>query len=192
MPGRETEYTCLTPSISASTCSIGRATRFSTSFVLAPGKPTNTLAKVTSICGSSSRGVTITAKIPSSIAASASNGVRALSWKRAARPPEIPSLSFIVRHRLRLHVYTGTYRIQRDALSRRKTGEDLRAVAKGVSGTNLAQAHLTIRGNDVDPRYFASPQQCPGRHEQALGVADNESDLHEHARVQRELACRQF
>ena len=74
-PGRETELTCSTPTICASTCSAGVATICSTSATLAPGKGMSTLAMVTLICGSSSRGVTSTAKTPSKNATSASKGV---------------------------------------------------------------------------------------------------------------------
>ena len=81
MPGRETEYTCSMPGICASTCSAGAATSDSTSRTEAPGNGTKTLAIVTLICGSSSRGVTRTAKTPSSRATSASSGVSAESWK---------------------------------------------------------------------------------------------------------------
>ena len=74
-PGRETLITCSTPFICASTCSAGVAIRASTSRTPAPGQGTMTLAMVTSICGSSSRGVTITANTPSKKATSASKGV---------------------------------------------------------------------------------------------------------------------
>gem|GEM_PF-5617846 len=49
MPGRETEYTCSMPAMRESTCSAGRATRFSTSRAEAPGKGMKTLAIVTLI-----------------------------------------------------------------------------------------------------------------------------------------------
>ncbi len=75
MPGCETLLTCSTPSICESTCSAGVAISCSTSATDAPGKGTMTLAMVTSICGSSSRGVTNTANSPSSSASSASSGV---------------------------------------------------------------------------------------------------------------------
>ena len=65
-PGFEIDMTCSTPVIWPSTCSAGVATICSTSRTDAPGKGTNTLAIVTLICGSSSRGVTSTAKTPSS------------------------------------------------------------------------------------------------------------------------------
>ena len=52
-----------------------------------------TLAMVTLICGSSSRGVTSTANRPSSSATSASSGVMALAWKARATEPEKPSFS---------------------------------------------------------------------------------------------------
>ena len=92
MPGRETEYTCSMPAMRESTCSAGRATRFSTSRAEAPGKGTKTLAIVTLICGSSSRGVTSTAKRPSRKAISASSGVICERWKSAAIFPEMPML----------------------------------------------------------------------------------------------------
>ena len=60
-PGRDTDITCSTPAICASTCSAGPATICSTSRTAAPGNGISTLAIVTSICGSSSRGVTSTA-----------------------------------------------------------------------------------------------------------------------------------
>jgi hypothetical protein len=57
------------------------ATRASTSATPAPGQRTSTLAMVTLICGSSSRGVTSTANTPSSKATKASSGVRRACWK---------------------------------------------------------------------------------------------------------------
>ena len=66
------------PAICPNTCSAGLATMFCTSALLAPGKAISTLAMVTLICGSSSRGVTKTANRPSSKATSASRGVSAL------------------------------------------------------------------------------------------------------------------
>ena len=89
-PGRETDMTCSTPAICASTCSPGVATMCSTSRTEAPGNGTITLAIVTLIWGSSSRGVTSTAKMPSSSATSASKGVIWAFWNRAAIRPEIP------------------------------------------------------------------------------------------------------
>ncbi len=80
-PGRDTLITCSTPVICDSTCSAGVATMASTSFALAPGNGTITLAMVTSICGSSSRGVTNTANRPSRKATSASSGVICALWK---------------------------------------------------------------------------------------------------------------
>src|SRR5512147_2508786 len=78
------------PRICASTCSAGVATSASTSFADAPGKGTSTLAIVTLICGSSSRGVTSTAKSPRRNATSASSGVSCESWKNRAMRPEMP------------------------------------------------------------------------------------------------------
>ncbi len=92
-PGREAEYMCSTPSISERTCSADVVTSCSTSLALAPGKGTKTLAKVTSICGSSSRGVTATAKRPSRKPVRASNGVISESRNLPAMVPEIPRRS---------------------------------------------------------------------------------------------------
>jgi hypothetical protein len=64
---------------------------FCTSALLAPGNGISTLAIVTLICGSSSRGVTSTANSPSSSATRASSGVSAWPGRRAARRPETPS-----------------------------------------------------------------------------------------------------
>ena len=69
------------PAICDSTCSAGVATICSTSRTDAPGNGISTLAIVTLICGSSSRGVTSTAKMPSSSATSASSGVICADWK---------------------------------------------------------------------------------------------------------------
>lgn len=89
-PGRDTDITCSTSRIWLSTCSAGTATICSTSRTAAPGKGISTLAIVTSICGSSSRGVTPTANRPSSSASSASSGVIRARWKKAAMRPETP------------------------------------------------------------------------------------------------------
>ncbi len=89
---------CFKPFISERTCSAGVLTRFSTSSALAPGKGMNILANVTLICGSSSRGVTITAKKPSNKPTNANNGVISVKRKVLAILPEIPiffSLSFV-------------------------------------------------------------------------------------------------
>ena len=96
IPGRDIDVTCSTPAIWDSTCSAGVATICSTSRDDAPGKGINTFAIVTLICGSSSRGVTSTAKTPSNSAASANNGVIRAVWKKAAIRPETPNRAFIL------------------------------------------------------------------------------------------------
>ena len=73
-----------------STCSAGRDTSDSTACADAPGKGTNTLAMVTSICGSSSLGVMTVANTPIRNSTSASSGVSALRWNPPAMRPEIP------------------------------------------------------------------------------------------------------
>src|SRR5690554_5673999 len=203
MPGRETEYVCSTPSISASTCSIGTATTFSTSTALAPGNGTNTFANVTSICGSSSRGVISTAKSPSSSPAIARSGVIFESWKRRATRPEKPSRpagrpaprapfalvivmsppprSLAFREAVPLlDVDPGGDRIERDELALIEPREHL-----DVFPVRPAEAHLPQRRaplvHHVDRGQLASPHHGLRRHEQAPAFADDEADLHEHA-----------
>ena len=89
-PGFDTEKMCSTPVICPSTCSAGVATSDSTSFAEAPGNGIRTFAIVTLICGSSSRGVTSTAKTPSSAATSATSGVSCDRTKNPAMRPEMP------------------------------------------------------------------------------------------------------
>ena len=108
---------CFTPEISASTFSIGVATRFSTCCALAPGNGTMTLAIVTLICGSSSRGVTSTANKPSSSAVSPSSGVSSLSRNSRASRPLKPSFS-VMPQRLLAYTRGRGQRIERDASRR--------------------------------------------------------------------------
>ena len=89
-PGRDSDITCSMPAICDSTCSAGVATICSTSRADAPGNGISTLAIVTLICGSSSRGVTSTANTPSSSATSASSGVICADWNKPAMRPEMP------------------------------------------------------------------------------------------------------
>ena len=91
IPGVDAEYTCSTPSISETICSAGVVTSDSTSRADAPGYGMKTLAKVTLICGSSSRGVTSTANRPSNRPASARSGVISVARKARAMRPEMPS-----------------------------------------------------------------------------------------------------
>ena len=90
-PGRDTDQTCSSPGICESTCSAGIAISVSTSFADAPGNATKTLAIVTSICGSSSRGVTITANAPAITSTIAISGVSCDERKKRAMRPETPS-----------------------------------------------------------------------------------------------------
>ena len=90
MPERDTLMTWSTPVICESTCSAGVATSDSTSFAAAPGKGMMTLAIVTSIWGSSSRGVTRMANRPSRKATRARSGVIWAASKKAAIRPEMP------------------------------------------------------------------------------------------------------
>jgi hypothetical protein len=68
---------------------------------------------VTSICGSSSRGVISVAKMPSSRATSASSGVMRDAWKAAAMRPEMPELVVVAAHGLlgRLQLHAGLDRL---------------------------------------------------------------------------------
>ena len=89
-PGYEADMTCSVPAICESICSEGMASICSTSATEAPGKGSNTLAMVTLICGSSSRGVAMTANTPSRNATRASSGVICALWNRAAMRPAKP------------------------------------------------------------------------------------------------------
>ena len=99
-PGRDNDITCSVPAICESTCSAGIATICSTSATLAPGNGISTLAMVTLIWGSSSRGVTSTAKAPSNKAIKASSGVMCARWNMAAMRPDTPRwwMDFISAH----------------------------------------------------------------------------------------------
>src|SRR5487761_2417242 len=134
------------PLISASFCSSGNATRFSTSRTLAPANGTITLATVTSICGSSSRGVMISAVMPSSSPASASRGVICEAWNARAIRPEMPSLTgSVMRGRpfgmlcdQPLHRGSG---VGSHLLARRQSCQHLVVLAEAVAQPHLAQHH---------------------------------------------------
>jgi hypothetical protein len=91
-PGRVTENTCSMPVICEMTCSAGTVTMLCTSSLAAPGNGISTLAIVTLICGSSSFGVTSTAKTPISRPTSAISGVICVVRKARAMRPEMPSV----------------------------------------------------------------------------------------------------
>src|SRR5690606_29885833 len=125
-------------------CSSGVLTSCSTSRALAPSNGTITLAMVTSICGSSSRGVTSTATRPSSKPSKASTGVSGLAWNAAARRPGRP--------RRGISVITGTGgvalgderlhrddRVGGDRLALAQAGNDLDVVATACANAQLAQ-----------------------------------------------------
>jgi hypothetical protein len=96
MPGRETEYTCSMPAMREKHL-LGRPRHQVLDVGAdAPGKGTKTLAIVTLICGSSSRGVTSTANRPSRKAISAMSGVICERWNRAAIFPEMPMVQLSV------------------------------------------------------------------------------------------------
>ena len=96
------------------------------------------LAIVTLICGSSSRGVTMTAKRPSSKAMSPSSGVSWLSRKYAAIRPLMPSFSVMLRGRL-ASLHARSRGIERDGVSRHQTGEHLDPVVVRAAEAHLAQ-----------------------------------------------------
>src|SRR5579863_3779811 len=181
---------CSTPAISPSTCSMGEDTRLSTCSAEAPGKAMKTLAKVTSICGSSSRGVTRTANIPNSSAARASNGVSWLPRNRRATRPLKPGDALIERRpdarrypgnaRVRssrrtracsLQFRCGGERIDGDPIAGNETGENLDAIAEALSEPHLTHRGVADRIHDVDRRDFATLDARSGRHQQPLSFA---------------------
>ena len=68
----------------------------------------------------------------------------------------------------------------------------LGAIAETCTNPDLPQANSAGVVDDIDTCYRAASYQCIGRHEQTLSVANDESELDEHARVQVELAWREF
>src|SRR5579875_1009765 len=94
-PGWLAEYTYFTPGIPQTSFSIGVVTRSSTSLALAPGIVTKTSIIGTTICGSSSRGVSRMAKAPTRMAKIITRGVNFELMKARARRPASPRV-FIV------------------------------------------------------------------------------------------------
>src|SRR5512137_1333935 len=171
---------CFTPEISASTFSMGVATRFSTCCALAPGNGTMTLAIVTLICGSSSRGVTNTAKSPSSSAVSPSSGVSSLSRNSRAIRPLKPSFS-VTLHALPVGPGRGGRRVPRDGVAGDKSREDLDLVAAHMAEPHLAQAHAAIGPDDVHGPHLAALDDRGTRHEQQVRGPGDEPHLDEHS-----------
>src|SRR5690606_19116956 len=191
MPGRDIEYTSSTPASSLITCSAGVATRLSTSATLAPGKGTNTLAKVTSICGSSSLGVISTANRPSSKPVSAISGVSSEAWNCAAMRPAIP------KRLLSIGLLPGGQLLQYDAgiagddLAGDEAGQYLDLVAEDASGAHLGQARR-VAVEAVYGGQFLALQHGAGRHGEHLAAAGDQLDARKHARVDAVDAGIQF
>src|SRR5512135_2613764 len=172
---------CFTPEISASTFSIGVATRLSTCSAEAPGNGTMTFAIVTLICGSSSRGVTSTANRPSNSAVMPSSGVSSLSRNRRAMRPLMPSRSVVMRLGRLARLQPRGHRVERDALPVCEPGADLDLLAPGVPEAHLPQRHAAVGRDDVHAAHLAALDDCGTRHEHALALAHDQPDLHEHA-----------
>src|SRR5512138_3395529 len=162
-PGRETDITCSTPVIWLSACSAGVVTICSTSRTDAPANGTNTLAIVTLICGSSSRGVTSRATTPSSRMTSASSGVICALWKYATMRPDGPrrSLSTVVSAHPRRSL-----RIERDAFARGHAAEDLDLAAGVAAGPHLAQQGPAVGADHVHDRELGAAHQRLRGHEE--------------------------
>src|SRR5688500_8110325 len=152
---------CLMPSISDSFCSSGVLTSCSTSRALAPAKGTNTLAMVTSICGSSSRGVISTATRPSIRPMMARIGVSGLDWNAAAIRPDSPirALSAMSgsgdRLALRSERLPGRDRIERDLLACLDAGDDFELIADPATKPHLAQGQAIACGQHVNGAQLA-------------------------------------
>src|SRR5690554_6734914 len=115
---------------------------------------------VTSICGSSSCGVIITATTPSSRPSRASTGVSGLAWNVRAMRPEMPrrgalfgTMSVVpVRGNQRL---ARCHRVGGDGLVRGQAGDHLDPVAVALAQAQLAQRQ-TAPGEHVDRVDFAT------------------------------------
>src|SRR4029078_8282225 len=187
IPGRDTENTCSTPAIWASTCSAGVEISVSTSFAEAPGNGMNTFAIVTLICGSSSRGVPATAKSPASRATSAMSGVRRASWKNRAMRPERPMALG------RRRAQASAHRLERDALARLEAGKHFDDfLVAGRPEPHLAQLRQGRAGPHAHRGHLAAPHDRLARNEQARLLADHEMCAREHARIDAAHVVRQL
>src|SRR5690606_14420898 len=117
---------------------------------------TITLAMVTSICGSSSRGVTRVAARPSNRPARASTGVSGLAWKARARRPDRPRRGSAIAA-LSGQVGQGRQRIGSDALALGQAGDHLHPVIHLVAQAHLAQADPVVLADHVDGGDLAAP-----------------------------------
>src|SRR5690606_24761601 len=191
MPGRDIEYTSSTPASSLITCSAGVATRLSTSATVAPGNGTNTLAKVTSIWGSSSFGVIRTANNPSNSPVNAISGVSSEDWNCAAMRPAMPkrllSIGLLPGGNL---VYCGAGVAGND-LARHQAGQDFDLVAQDAAGAHLGQAWRVAIKSVYGGQFLAS-QHGTGGHSEHFAAAGDQLDACEHARVDAVDAGIQF
>src|SRR5574343_1246754 len=198
MPGREIEYTCLTPSISDNFFSSGKLTSCSTWRASAPGNGTNTLAMVTSICGSSSCGVTSTATRPSNRPRMARIGVSGLSWKRAAKRPEMPSLPVSAISALLCGVefgqrLRGAHRIGGHAFALRQAGQHFDPVAAAFADAHLTQQQAVFAQHIHAGQFTALPERALRQPKRAgaagTGRETHRGDLagHQRAGIGRQL-----
>src|SRR3972149_4373747 len=202
-----------------STCSAGVVTSDSTSLADAPGNGISTLAMVTLICGSSSRGVTSTANTPSSSAISAISGVICECRNSWLMRPEMPMGfrgswvvgrgswvvgrgSWVVgrgsNHEQRTTLLAAALqrrqcgdRVERDFFSRRDAGEHFHLVACRFTEAQLAKADLARLAHHIGAGHFAAPRHRGRRDEELLHPADGEISAREHARIQAYYSGRQ-
>src|SRR5690606_24387585 len=105
---------------------------------------------VTSICGSSSRGVIITATTPSSRPSSARIGVSGLAWKVAATRPEMPRRGVVSCAATSVALARGDQRLGRgqriggDGLARLQAGDHVDVVADALAQAQLAQRQAAL------------------------------------------------
>src|SRR5690606_25207196 len=166
LPGRLTEKVCSTPSISDSTCSSGYATICSTWRASAPGKGTMTLAMVTSIWGSSSRGVIASATTPSSRPSRARTGVSGLAWKAPARRPAMPGRGAADAATSPAPAHgdqrlARRHRVGGDGLARPQAGDHLDLAGRGLAQPQLAQRQPAV-AEHVGGDDLATAHQCGG------------------------------
>ena len=149
---------CSTPEISASTCSIGEATRLSTCSAEAPGKPMKTLAKVTSICGSSSRGVTSTANTAQQYCRERQQWRELAGQERSRDAPAQTELGSLMSVRSRATFGGASAELSsiaasgssRDAITCHQPRQDLDALAEAIAEPHLAHRDAPVRIDHID------------------------------------------
>src|SRR5512132_611160 len=140
----------------------------STTFAEAPGKDSHTSAMGTTICGSSSRGVSRTANSPSRRLAILIRGVSLLPMKSAARRPLAPRRWFVIpqpswglrRQRHRRHILHKSAvlplaSVDDDSLTGITSGQNLNALLQGAADLDPSKTGHMVIANHEQAGQFA-------------------------------------